>query len=224
MSSSQPKSTARCSQRGFFSSAEITFPHWESTRLVGRTIAPRRRSDASAGCRAQPQLLDACVLGRSLRARKTHQRRRFAGHDRGRHATGIQGCPCRIRYRPDDATHDDAAPSPREGRYPVAAIGTLAADHRKTGTRHPLEADERAPAGCLAAGSGRSQRRRARPPIPTFFRHRTELLPAANGFSALRAEYTSPLVVLMGLVALVLLGACATVANLLAGQGRRPPA
>ena len=56
-------------------------------------------------------------------------------------------------------------------------------------------------------------------PESNFFRHRTELLPAANGFSPLRGEYTSPLLVLMGLVALVLLGACATVANLLLANG-----
>ncbi len=57
------------------------------------------------------------------------------------------------------------------------------------------------------------------PADSTFFRHRTELLPAANGFSPLRAEFTSPLVVLMGLVALVLFGACVTVANLLLAKG-----
>jgi MacB-like periplasmic core domain len=52
-------------------------------------------------------------------------------------------------------------------------------------------------------------------PSSSFHQEKRELLPGAMGLSDLRATYSSPLYVLMALVAVVLLVACANVGNLL---------
>jgi hypothetical protein len=48
-----------------------------------------------------------------------------------------------------------------------------------------------------------------------FLSRRTSLMPGANGFSRVRNQFAEPLLLLLGLAGLLLLAACATIANLL---------
>ena len=192
-----------------------------STPSLGRTHHPRRRCSRLPGHR-RPELrllADGVRRRRRTRSGETLIVEGSSVHDRRR------GRSCRSSASTSAARRSSILPLCSVAGRSTARQNALdesqqlVADRRRaTRRRRDRRADRAHGSPQLARRrlSGDHCRRTGQPRARrTISRARSTSAPAANGFSELRLQYTGALRVLMVVVALVLLIACANVANLL---------
>ncbi|PYQ20371.1 MAG: hypothetical protein DMF81_18815 [Acidobacteria bacterium] len=180
----------------------------------GRRPNPGRASRGGP----EPRLLDAPLRGRPARRRPRCGGQRppqDRGGDRPRRLPRHRGGRVGGRLRaPDDAAAGDPDLGPRAERL----AGPLA--HRDGAARgrrlaRAGQGRRRRSLRAAAAGGPRAPGTEVRALPHAFLGKRLSLLPGGRGVSGLRDQSKTPLVMLMGMVGLVLLIACANVANLM---------